>query len=143
LLFERRTEGDALKKSLSAGGVLLILVADQSSRDNGLELPFFGHPCFTTPAPAIMAARYNCSLYVPICYRTGLGRWRIEVGEAIPTRENGARRSTEAITRDINSAMETAVRRDPANWFWVHNRWKTKKLPKVPEQKFTEPVPAA
>ena len=143
LLFERRTEGGALKKAMSRGGVLLILVADQSARDNGLELPFFGHPCFTTPAPAVMAARYNCSLYVPICYRLGLGQWRIEVGEAIPTRENGARRSTEAITRDVNSAMETAVRRDPANWFWVHNRWKTKRLVKAVEKVFPASVAAA
>jgi KDO2-lipid IV(A) lauroyltransferase len=26
--------------------------------------------------------------------------------------------------RQVNQAFETAVRRDPANWFWVHNRWK-------------------
>jgi len=26
--------------------------------------------------------------------------------------------------RDVNGAFETAVRRDPANWFWVHRRWK-------------------
>ena len=26
--------------------------------------------------------------------------------------------------RDVNRAFETAVRRDPANWFWVHRRWK-------------------
>jgi lauroyl/myristoyl acyltransferase len=29
--------------------------------------------------------------------------------------------------RDINRAFELAVRRDPANWFWVHNRWKMPK----------------
>jgi lauroyl/myristoyl acyltransferase len=23
--------------------------------------------------------------------------------------------------------MEAAVRRDPANWFWVHNRWKPRR----------------
>jgi KDO2-lipid IV(A) lauroyltransferase len=28
--------------------------------------------------------------------------------------------------RDVNRAFEAAVRRDPANWFWVHDRWKTK-----------------
>ena len=27
---------------------------------------------------------------------------------------------------DVNRAFEAAVRRDPANWFWVHNRWKLK-----------------
>jgi KDO2-lipid IV(A) lauroyltransferase len=25
---------------------------------------------------------------------------------------------------DVNRTFEQAVRRDPANWFWVHNRWK-------------------
>jgi hypothetical protein len=28
---------------------------------------------------------------------------------------------------DVNRAFEAAVRRDPANWFWVHNRWKARK----------------
>ncbi len=126
LLFERRTDADALKKAMNQGGMLLILVSDQSVKDNGLELPFFGRTCSMSRAPAIMAARYNCSLFVPICYRTALGRWRIEIGEPIPTHENGLRRSTEEITRDINTALEAAVRRDPANWFWVHNRWKTR-----------------
>ncbi len=126
LMFERRTEADDLKKAMGLGGTLLILFSDQSVKENGLELPFFGRPCSTSRAPAIMAARYNCSLFVPICYRTSMGRWRIEVGESIPTYENGVRRSTEEITRDINKALETAVRRDPANWFWVHNRWKSR-----------------
>jgi lauroyl/myristoyl acyltransferase len=127
LLFERRTDADALKKIMGKGGILLILVSDQSTRDSGLELPFLGRNCFTSRAPAVMAARYDCDLFVPICYRTSLGRWRIEVGARIPIRENGSRRSIEAITRDINTVMEAAVRRDPANWFWVHNRWKTKR----------------
>jgi lauroyl/myristoyl acyltransferase len=26
--------------------------------------------------------------------------------------------------REVNLALEAAVRRDPANWFWVHRRWK-------------------
>jgi len=25
---------------------------------------------------------------------------------------------------EVNRAFEAAVRRDPANWFWVHRRWK-------------------
>lgn len=124
LLFERRTESENLKRALNRGGLLLVLVADQSTRNGGLEMPFFGRPCFASRAPAVMASRYDCELYVPICYRTGLGRWIIETGDMIPTRENGRQRSSEDITRDINVAMEAAVRRDPANWFWVHNRWK-------------------
>jgi lauroyl/myristoyl acyltransferase len=137
VLYERRAGAEALKKAMKEGGMLLVLVADQSAPEDGLELPFFGRNCCTNRAPAVMAMRYNCDLFVPICYRTGLGSWRIEVGEAIPTRVNGERRSTEAVTRDVNSAMETAVRRDPANWFWVHNRWKPRR-----ERKIMLPVPA-
>jgi KDO2-lipid IV(A) lauroyltransferase len=53
-----------------------------------------------------------------------LARWRIEASAEIPVRENGEARSTEAIMLEVNQAFEAAVRRDPANWFWVHNRWK-------------------
>lgn len=124
LFFERRTGANQLKRAMNEGGLLLVLVCDQSTRDGGLELPFLGHPCFQSRAPAVMAARYGCDLFVPICYRTGLGRWVIEIGEPIATREQGRRRTTDDITRDVNRAFEVAVRRDPANWFWVHNRWK-------------------
>jgi KDO2-lipid IV(A) lauroyltransferase len=99
-----------------------------------MELPFFGRPCLTSRAPAIMAMRYKGVLFVPICYRTSLGRWRIEIGEPIATHQDGSRRSVEAITRDMNTAMEVAIQRDPANWFWVHNRWKMS-APAAPDVK--------
>ena len=127
LLFDRRTESGELKQAMNKGGLLLTLVADQSAGDGGVELPFFGHNCLVSRAPAVMALRYDCELFVPVCYRTGLGRWAIETGDAIATRRNGKMRSTTDITRDVNAAMETAVRRDPANWFWVHNRWKSRR----------------
>ncbi len=123
-MYERRTESDALKKAMGEGGRLLVLFSDQSVRENGMELPLVGRACWTSRAPAVMAMRYKGALFVPICYRTSLGRWRIEVGKPIATHQNGSRRSVEAVTRDMNRAMEIAIQRDPANWFWVHNRWK-------------------
>jgi KDO2-lipid IV(A) lauroyltransferase len=120
--FERRRDGAALKAAMSDTGLLLGLLADQSSK--GVRIPFLGHDCDTSTAPAVFALRYNCPLHSAICYRIGLAKWRIEVGEEIPTRENGEARSIAAIMGDVNRAFETAVRRDPANWFWVHRRWK-------------------
>ena len=122
--FERRTDAAALKAAMSDTGLLLGLLADQHAGRNGLRLPFLGHDCSTSPAPAIFALRYNCPLHTSICYRTGLAKWQIEVGDEIPTRVNGVARSTADIMRDVNRALEVAVRRDPANWFWVHKRWK-------------------
>jgi len=124
LFFERRTDAPALRAFMSQPGVMLGLLADQHAGNGGLRLPFLGHECSTSAAPAVFALRYQCALFTGICYRVSPARWRIEAGEEIPTRENGQARSSEAIMRDVNSAFEIAVRRDPANWFWVHRRWK-------------------
>jgi lauroyl/myristoyl acyltransferase len=122
--FERRTEGKALRVCMSDTGLLLGLTADQHEGRGGLRLPFLGLDCMTSTAPAIFALRYHCPLHTAICYRIGLAKWRIEGSDEIPTRENNAPRSVEAITRDVNRDFEIAIRRDPANWFWVHRRWK-------------------
>lgn len=124
LYFERRFDNARLREAMNQPRMMLGLLSDQDGGDRGLQLPFLGHNCSTSPAPAVFALRYDCPLYTAICYREGLARWRIEAGPEIPTRENGAARSTTAIMRDVNVALEQAVRRDPANWFWVHNRWK-------------------
>jgi KDO2-lipid IV(A) lauroyltransferase len=127
--FERRTEADALKAALAEGSIMLGLLADQHAGRAGAVLPFLGIPCSTSTAPAVLALRYRCRLFTGFCYRVGLARWRIEAGAEIPTHDNGRPRSVEAITADINKAIETAVLRDPANWFWVHNRWKLHQKP--------------
>jgi KDO2-lipid IV(A) lauroyltransferase len=108
-------------------GVMLGLLADQHAGDAWLRLPFLGHDCSTSAAPAVFALRYHCALITGVCYRVGLARWRIEGGADIPTHENGHPRSTAAIMLDVNRAFEAAALRDPANWFWVHNRWKPAK----------------
>lgn len=124
LYFERRTESQALRAALLGQPLILGLLADQHAGAGGAWLPFFGRPCSTNTAPAVLALRYKLPLHLAICYRTGCGRWRIEISEEIPTRLHGQRRSVEDIMLQINRAFEEAVRRDPANWFWVHRRWK-------------------
>jgi lauroyl/myristoyl acyltransferase len=137
--FERRFDAPLLRAFMNRAGIMLGLLSDQHAGNSGLRLPFLGHDCSTSAAPAIFALRYHCALRTGICYRVGLAQWRIEAGEEIPTHENGCVRSTEAIMADVNRAFEAAVRRDPANWFWVHNRWKLQSL--RPKVRTPEPEP--
>jgi KDO2-lipid IV(A) lauroyltransferase len=141
--FERRTEAAALKACMADTGLLLGLLADQHASRGALRLPFLGHDCSTSSAPAVFALRYRCPLHTAICYRVGPARWRIEAGDEIPTREGGEARSTREIMGDVNRAFEIAVRRDPANWFWVHDRWKQPK-PTIqnPQSGVQSPEPA-
>ncbi len=122
--FERRRDAAALKAALGQPGLMLGLLADQHAGDRGARLPFLGRDCSTSLAAPVLAQRYGCRLFTAICHRTAPGRWRIELGGEIPTRLDAQPRPVEDIARDINRTFETAIRRDPANWFWVHNRWK-------------------
>jgi KDO2-lipid IV(A) lauroyltransferase len=124
LYFERRTEARALRRIMKKQPMMLGFLADQHAGQRGVRLPFFGRECSTNPSPAVFALRYQCPLHVCICYRVGLARWRIENSEPIPTHDAAGPRSVADIMRDVNRAYEEAVRRDPANWFWVHRRWK-------------------
>ena len=124
LYFERRNEAGLLREAMGRERLLLGLLVDQHAGDRGLPIPFFGQVSSTSAAPAIFALRYGCPLHTAFCFRIALGRWRIELGPEIPTQAQGVNRSTEAILEDVNRTFEMAIRRDPANWFWVHRRWK-------------------
>jgi lauroyl/myristoyl acyltransferase len=132
LFFERRTDGPLLRAAMARPNILLGLFSDQSAR--GMRGPFLGRDCDTGLAPAVFALRYNCELYTAFCFRLGLAKWQLDAGEKIETHENGAPRSSEDIMRDVNKSFEKAIRRDPANWFWVHRRWKEQKAPAKPEE---------
>lgn len=133
--FERRSEAGALRAALRPTSQLLGLLADQRAAHGSVRLPFLGHECLTSTAVALFALRYRWPLHPAICYRTAPARWQIEVGDEIPTRLNGRARPVADIMQDVNRAFERAVLRDPANWFWVHDRWK---LPK-PEMRAPKP----
>ena len=123
--FERVTEGGALRSVMNQPAVILSLQIDQHGGDKGLRLPFLGHDCSTNAAPAIFALRYGCEFYAAACFRVSLAKWRIELGEQIPTHdENGRPRAVEDLILAVLRMQERHVRRDPANWFWVHRRWK-------------------
>jgi lauroyl/myristoyl acyltransferase len=124
LFFERRSGLSELLNALKRKGLILGLLSDQHGGRRGVWDSFFGIECSTNPAAAVFALRYDSPLNVAICYRTSLAHWRIEVGEEIPIREDGEPRTVQAIMRDVNAQFEMAIRRDPANWFWVHKRWK-------------------
>lgn len=122
--FERRQDAAQLREFMVRPAVLVGILSDQHGGAKGIRGPFLGQDCSTTPAAPIFALRYGCELYTGVCQRIGLAKWRLELGEQIPTHENGKARPVENLVQDINRHLEQYVRRDPANWFWVHKRWK-------------------
>ena len=122
--FDRRFEGGKLKAFMKRPNTITALLADQNAGRSGILLPFLGQPCSTNSALALFSLRYNLRLHGCYCRRLGLGQWELEMGPEIPTQINGQARSVEAIMTDVNATYERYIFEDPANWFWVHNRWK-------------------
>jgi lipopolysaccharide heptosyltransferase II len=105
---------------LRNGGMVAVLV-DQHAGDKGVWVPFFGRLASTTPFPAILAKKTGAKL-LPVAITTiGVAKWRVEVGDFIPC-ENAR---PEEVTHRINLQLESQIVRNPADWFWVHDRWKT------------------
>lgn len=133
-LYERRGGAKLLCRSLKQGNLVLGLLCDQRGGRRDVRAPFFGHECSTNAASALLAQRYGVPLHTGICYRTGPAHWRIEFESSIPTRTEGALRPVEEIMAEVNARLEAAIRRDPPNWFWVHDRWKFTKKAKARER---------
>jgi len=105
--------------TLRAGGMLGILI-DQHAGDKGVWTPFFGRLASTTPFPAVLAKKTGAALMPVSIVTCGIARWRVEVDDFIPSQG-----SSSEITARINLSLEKQIRKNPSDWFWVHNRWKT------------------
>ena len=118
--FDRRRGFAEPIKFLREGGIAGVLV-DQHAGDGGMWTPFFGRLASTSPLAATMALRTGSPLVPVAVYTTGCARWRLVVSDPLPR----ATTDPDQLTAQINLALEREIRVSPADWFWVHNRWKT------------------
>ena len=126
-LFPRKQGFNAPTAFLRAGGALGVLV-DQHAGDGGVWTPFFGRLASTSTLAALLALRTEADL-LPMAVQTdGAARWRVVISPPV-SREgaDGAVLGAEALTARLNGVLAAQIDRAPADWFWVHNRWKTPK----------------
>src|SRR4029434_1371345 len=83
--------------------------------------PFFGRLASTSSLAAMLALRTGAVLIPGAVHSAGPGRWRLVTDPSVEVIE----RDTDKVTAQLNVVLEAQIRRQPADWFWVHNRWKT------------------
>jgi heptosyltransferase II len=121
-LFERKEGFVQACHLIRAGGGVGVLV-DQHAGDAGLWCPFFGRLASTSILPATLALRTGAWLVPTAIYTDGVAHWRCVTSKGKRVKGHDA----EAVTAQINQMVEAEIRERPADWFWVHNRWKTPK----------------
>ncbi len=127
----------ALLRTFRQGHVLGILV-DQDTSVQGVWVPFFGRLAYTPRAPADLALRTGAAILVGASCRKGDrpgDGFLFEITE-VPYDPAPADREAEVlrITAACQAIMEDVIRRHPADWVWMHERWKTQ-----PEAPATRP----
>ena len=98
-----------------------LFVDQRAGAGRGLWLPVFDRLTSCETGPAVLARRTGAWIMPTWCEPCAPLRWRLHLLPEIPT----AGRSTEEIVADIVRLQESLIRRDPANWMWAHDRWKT------------------
>jgi KDO2-lipid IV(A) lauroyltransferase len=104
-------------------GKIVCFLVDQKTNE-GIASPFFGRDAMTTPAPAALALKLNAILQ-PVSIRRVKGA-NFEVGfpPALAFAATGDHeRDIANLTAAINEQIERQVRKDPAQWLWIHRRW--------------------
>jgi KDO2-lipid IV(A) lauroyltransferase len=111
-------------------GKALGLLIDQDTDVQGVFVPFFGRLAFTPRAAADFAVRFGAPVVVGSVHRKGPGPQDghlLEVRE-IPFSSDPPDREAEVVrlTAACTAALEEAIRRHPAEWVWMHQRWRTR-----------------
>ena len=114
-------------KSLREGRLVGMLI-DQDTRVDSVFVPFFGKLACTPTAAASLAVSRSLPVVVGFIERRSTRGHRIRIHAVdLPPERPGVDRTARvySLTQELTRRIEEAVRRQPHEWVWVHDRWKT------------------
>lgn len=119
---------------LKNGGVVGTLLDQNVDWYQGVYVDFFDRVACTHKGVASLAMRTNAPV-VPVFIVRGEKRFVIEFSpEILPSQTGDRTLDIEINTQNYIRAIEAIIRRYPDQWFWAHNRWKTKNFCPWPRQ---------
>jgi KDO2-lipid IV(A) lauroyltransferase len=125
LIPNRRAMREILR-ALRDGRLVGLLMDQNVDWYEGVFARFFGRRACTNKGLALLALKTRAPVVPIFLLRTRDG-FEIDVQPPVRLQISGDKtRDVEANTQLFNTAIEAAVRRHPEQWFWVHQRWKTR-----------------
>jgi len=113
-------------RSLDRGEMVLLLMDQNVDWYEGVFVDFMGHRACTNKGLALLALKTGAPVVPVFMVREKL-KFRAEFGPEILTVKTGDKqKDIEINTQEYNRVVENFIRRYPDQWFWVHQRWKTK-----------------
>ena len=125
-LIPKNTKGNKQIINEIKNGNYIIILVDQKITD-GISVPFFHDNALTSASIAKLALKYDIPLIPARSIRIGKEfNFKIEIEDAVKFDKTDAITEEQVfnLTKKINEKLESWIREYPAQWFWVHNRWK-------------------
>jgi KDO2-lipid IV(A) lauroyltransferase len=115
-------------KTLKRNGMLGILIDQNVDYYEGVFVDYFGRPACTTNGLALLALHTGAPVLPGHMKRLPGGRYRFVIGPEVEVIDTGNKEADVlANTQRFTKVIEETVRRDPDQWLWVHQRWKTQR----------------
>lgn len=116
-------------RALQANQKVGILIDQRVLPREGIAVPFFGRPAWTTPVLAKLSLRTGAPIVPTYAFAEPEGRYRVEFHAPIRATAGGEPGADEAavverLTRLYLEHVEAQIRRCPEQWLWLHDRWK-------------------
>lgn len=109
-----------MTRALTRGEAIGILPDQVPSGGEGVWVPFFGRPAYTTPLPARLANRNNTPVVMFTAKRKSIGNgWLMQATRLAPLSED-----PNIAAAELNVAIENAVLVAPEQFIWSYNRYK-------------------
>lgn len=105
---------------------LVGFMLDQNRPANqGVFVDFFGRPASTTPGLALLSAQTGAPVVPVFTHRTMTGRHEVQVRPLIEPPPDRQPQTILEHTAHYTRLIEEEIRRHPAQWLWLHKRWKS------------------
>ncbi len=117
----------AMAKALKKGSVVGLLPDQKTGQHNSVKVNFFGRVADTTFSIAMLKLKFNPVVVPVFTARQSDGSYELIINEPIDyiaDEIEGDEKKLEAMTLKYNQAIEDVIRKYPAQWFWMHNRWR-------------------
>ncbi|HME29351.1 MAG TPA: lipid A biosynthesis lauroyl acyltransferase [Pseudolabrys sp.] len=112
-----------IAEALDRGAHVGILVDQYYVR--GVPVTFFGRQTMANPLLARLARHFNCPIHGTRIVRLANHRFRAELTEEIkPARDAEGKIDIAGTMQIITSVVEEWIREYPAQWLWMHRRWR-------------------
>ncbi|MBI5062614.1 MAG: lysophospholipid acyltransferase family protein [Desulfatitalea sp.] len=122
-------------KELKRGFPVAMLMDQNVDWYEGVFVEFFNHRACTNTGMALLALKSGAPVVPAFVIRTPSG-FHTAFGPELPLIQSGDHtKDVELNTAQYNRVIELYARRFPDQWFWVHQRWKTKPYLPWPREK--------